>query len=57
MMVEQSNDGKWRVISRGVVIIEGIANSEAWQFIDKNDVEAQDSEETRERISKAIGQW
>jgi hypothetical protein len=59
MRVEQESDGTWAIVDfAGVAVVRGFAtNSAAWKWIDEHDKNAEQMEETRRRISIAIGQW
>jgi hypothetical protein len=55
--VTQNSDGGWRVERDGIVIADGLSNAAAWREADRLDTEAEGMEETRRRISIAVGQW
>jgi hypothetical protein len=57
LSVKQSADGTWTVQRDGEIIAAGLTNAAAWREADRIDEVAVHMEETRRRISIAVGQW
>lgn len=57
--VEQDDCTKRWFVFDGAAILAGPfdSNAEAWRAADAIDASAAEMDETRERISKAMGQW
>jgi len=55
--VTQNSDGERTFERDGIVIADGLSNAAAWREADRLDTEAEGMEETRRRISIAVGQW